>query len=229
MHDEDDADVAEGLPGSRPKKRTRSGQMVHEVSLGVPGAVALAVVDIARSPNNYPGLDAIFVFLGATGWKEAYALAFEPYGGFHPLDPRSTATEQQRARVLGAGAQERAFDNQEFFRTVWEKAADGTHPFFPLARSLAIELCNELDRAFAELAAGDYESARARRRGTITKWNDLVDQHWTDRYPLPRLCEHCGKPMVLAARERTGSGPTLPAKVHGQCKKAFRSAMKRQR
>jgi hypothetical protein len=226
----EDNDERLGLPvdGKTPKT-ARARQMLQEVKRGVHSAVASAVADIARTPGAFLDSDAIWIFLTAMGWIESHALAFEAFGGHHPLDPRSTATEQQLARLMGASPRERARKYDEEFRKDVAAEMKRVEPYFPPAAALAVQLCQELALAFEEFARGKREKAERRRKNVVKRWNSLVRTHGVDKFPFPRLCEYCGKPLFLVAKERMAGRLMAPAKVHSQCQAALRAAGKRER
>jgi hypothetical protein len=227
MEQENDLEF-DDAPGSPvPNRTARYAQMWREVKKGVPGAVVNALGDVARGSEPYLDTDPIWIFLVAMGWVEGHAMGVEPFRGHHPLDPRSKATEQQLARLVGAKPRERARKAHEEFRRDVKGAVQRTEPLVKAASQLATVLCGELVLAFRLFALGEYEDAKKRRRDAVARWNKLCDKFIDTPSSLPRLCEHCGKPLLFVAKERLEGGALAPAKVHKQCKSAFRAASHR--
>lgn len=226
MPEYDDFDWSEP-PGPEEAKPNRYKEMWDQVKRKSPGAVASALVDVARSPDTYRHFDVIWIFLVAMGWVEGHEMGLQPYRGHHPLDPQSGASDQTLARLLGADARKEAARVHEEFRMNLRAKVAEAEELMPPAAALAADLSLELVRAFEQLALGEYDAARARRRDAVARWNKHCDRQPPERFNLPRLCEHCGKPLLFVAKERLEGGRVAPPKVHGACKKAFRSASKR--
>lgn len=226
MPEYDDFDWSEP-PGPEAAKPNRYKEMWDQVKRQVPGAVISALIDVARSPDDYRRFNVVWIFLVAMGWVEGHDTGLRPYGGRHPLDPQSGATSRQLARLLGADAREKAVQaHEEFRKNLRAKVADAEE-LMPPAAALAADLCLELVRAFEHLALGEHDAARARRRDVVVRWNRHCDRQPPGRFNVPRLCEHCGRPLIFVAGERLKGGRVAPPKVHPDCKKAFRSASKR--
>jgi hypothetical protein len=211
-----------------PHRWARAHQMFKEIRAGFPGAIPAAVADVARTPGALLGSDPAFIFLTAMGWRESYLPVFRKYGETHPIDPASTATPLELARVLGANAREAAKADAERVRSDPQAAIDAIEPAFAAAQAKAAELCRELVLAMEEFGYGNIDVAKERRDSIIAAWNALGRDTSYPRFPFPLLCEFCGKPLILIAKQRTHDG-LEPARVHPECRDARKALLSRQR
>jgi hypothetical protein len=221
----DDIDIETHGPFQWPRAR----QMLREFKQGLPGAVAAALADVARSPGSMVDGDPATIFLTAMGWRESYLPIFRRYGGTHPIDPSSTATPAQLARVFGANARKAAAEDAQRVRDDPQAAIEAIEPVFAAAQAKAVELCRLLAQAMEEFAYGNVDVAKERRDEVIKAWNAFGRDPAWPTFPFPLLCEFCGKPLIIVAKERKSDGKQGRARVHPECREARKALRARGR
>jgi hypothetical protein len=173
--------------------------------------------------------DPVTIFLTAMGWRESYLSAFRKYGGTHPIDPASTATPSQLARLFGANARTLAAEDMQRVKDDPQAAIDAIEPVFAAAQAKATELCRDLAQALEEFANGNADVAKERRDDVVKAWNAFGrDPAWPN-FPFPLLCEFCGKPLIIVAKERKSGGKQGRARVHPECREARKALRARGR
>jgi hypothetical protein len=185
---------------------------------GVPGAMLAALVsDVRTGGNEAGGLDYVANLMVVLGLQEALQTGWDRFGGLPPGHEDANVSARRASRLLGKNHGEvQPLDERDGFDTL---VCDGG--------LLAHELEEvAIDGAEAFLS-GDIEYAMQHRQLIIEKWNTFVDRHRVDEIPFLRLCEHCGRPLVFVARERTHKGLSAPAHVHPECRNAFKLAERR--
>jgi hypothetical protein len=201
--------------------------MQQDMRAGVPGAVVKALRDVVAAGQACADFDAAMCFVSAMGLEEAQELGFEPFGGRHPLDEKAKVPAKRLARLFGRNPIARIQQLQEERERDPEGMLEKIAPLVTAAGVLARKLCADLLRAADELARGDYSEAITRRESVVRQWNRLVDRSPVDAFPYPRLCGHCGRPMILVSKEALGAGKFAPALVHPGCRNAARLAARR--
>lgn len=220
-----DDDPKANTPGTSPREilwlRLRNAR-----TAGEPGAAAAALIDLVRNSVAYADFDAAMCFLDAMGLDDGEKLAFAPFGGRHPLDPTGKVSPQKLARLFGQHPLKRIAERQKTVEQDPEATVKKLAPLAALAGRSARELAAELLRALDDLAGGQVEAAKKRRQRIVKRWNRLVDSNGPE-FPYPRLCDHCGRPLLLAAKRNVGGGETTPATLHRECRNPSRMAARR--
>ena len=172
-----------------------------------------------RGRRSLPSSVPIWTFIVAMGLTHESKDSKVKFGGLHPLDLRGNTSAQLVARLFPPPA---TTGETAATRRSHKRLAATNARYLKTAGTLAAELCDLLRESIECFMLGRFERAMANRADVVHRWNTFVDDSTDagDHVRLPRLCERCGRPLLLKLRS---------ARTHDACRKAWRSQAYRQR